>query len=135
MKIWQVTVTDPISWIPVLRVSPQNRWWCFALAIKLWRIGWQLANLPQTTRSSYPRPTTAPLLVFVTKNQNSIFPTLFPLFFPPWIDLIKYLCSESWNLKDPCNSWSKTRLFSIPCYHYFHWKKDSPLSASGNNIT
>lgn len=134
MKIWQVTVTDPISWIPVLRVSPQNRWWCFALAIKLWRIGWQLATfhkpLGQVTLHP-PQP-----LVFVTKNQISIFSHFVSTFiFPPWIDLIKYLCSESWNLKDPCNSWSKTRLFSIPCYHYFHWKKDSPLSASGNNIT
>lgn len=80
MKIWQVTVTDPISWIPVLRVSPQNRWWCFALAIKLWRIGWQLANLPQTTRSSYPPPTTAPCLCHKESNFY-IFPLCFHLYF------------------------------------------------------
>lgn len=134
MKIWQVTVTDPISWIPVLRVSPQNRWWCFALAIKLWRIGWQLANLPQTTRSSYPPPTTAPCLCHKESNFY-IFPLCFHLYFSSlnWPNQIYFFWVEIWKIL--ANSWSKTRLFSIPCYHYFHWKKDSPLTALGNNIT
>jgi len=81
VKIGQVTITDTISWIPILRVSPENRL-CFALDIKLWRIGWQLANLPQTTGSSNPSPTTAPCLCHQeSKFHISHFVSTF--IFPP----------------------------------------------------
>jgi len=83
VKIGQVTVTDTIYWIPISRVSAENRL-CFALDIKVWRIGWQLATatLPETTRSSNPSPTTPPCLCHQeSKFHISHFVSTF--IFPP----------------------------------------------------
>lgn len=93
-------------------VSPGNRL-CFPLGIKLWRIGWQLANLPQTTRSSNLSPTTPPCLCH-QESKFHISHFLSTFIFSPSIDLIKYFVLElKFERSLYYNSWSNTPSFQF----------------------